>query len=562
MPLDADNRGFGMDKLDGWNADNSGSMTPLASHSQTLSLDLQWELPTPLAPVPAEPSQREGEASGEELAILLDKAQDAILVRDLDHRITYWNDSAEGLFGWTAEEVIGRTAREFLYPNEIEFDQAMVKLLEQGDWVGELSQVDKSGRELIVETRWTLVRDEVGLPKSVFCIEADVTERKRQHRQFLRAQRMESIGTLAGGIAHDLNNVLSPILMCIDLLRTNEADAERLAILSAIESSAQRGADMVKQLLSFVHGVEGRRLEVQISQLLCDIEKIANETFLKNIQLRTFLTADPWIVVGDSTQLHQVILNLCVNARDAMPEGGILTLSAKNVLLDERDLAIDPQAKAGCYALIQVEDTGTGMPQEIIDRIFEPFFTTKELGKGTGLGLPTSMAIVRSHGGFIRVHSEPSKGSIFSVYLPAEVRTSHPVETAAPTHPPRGKGERILIVDDEASVRQITAKTLENAGYKTMVAADGAEAVALYSKHMSEIDLVLTDVMMPLMDGAATIRALHRMNPDVRIVVASGLPPSARLNQMANSGVKHFLPKPYSAQTILTILRNVLTAPQ
>jgi PAS domain S-box-containing protein len=538
-------------------------MTPLAPNADLLPATLPWEVSS-LHPTPrqGENPLLQGESSVEELAILLDKAQDAILVRDLDHRITYWNDSAERLFGWTAEEVIGRKAREFLYPNEIEFDQAMVKLLQQGDWVGELSEIDKSGRELIVETRWTLVRDEEGNPKSVFCIETDITERKRQHRQFLRAQRMESIGTLAGGIAHDLNNVLSPILMCIDLLRTNEADAERLAILSAIESSAQRGADMVKQLLSFVHGVEGRRLEVQISQLLCDIEKIANETFLKNIQVRTIIAADPWIVVGDSTQLHQVLLNLCVNARDAMPDGGTLTLSAKNVRLNERDLAIDPHAKPGCYVLIQVEDTGIGMRQEVIDRIFEPFFTTKELGKGTGLGLPTSMAIVRSHGGFIRVASEPSKGSIFSVFLPAEVRTSHPIETTTPSQPPRGRGETILIVDDEASVRQITAKTLENAGYHTLLAADGAEAIAIYSQHMARIDLVLTDVMMPLMDGTATIRALHRMNPDVRIVVASGLPPSARLNQAAHSVVKHFLPKPYTAQTILTVLRNVLTAPQ
>ena len=236
------------------------------------------------------------EASVEQLALLLDKAQDAILVRDLEHRITYWNHSAEKLFGWTAEEAIGRCARDFLYPNEIEFDQAMVKLLEQGDWVGELNEIDKSGQELIVETRWTLVRDEEGQPKSIFCIETDITERKRSHRQFLRAQRMESIGTLAGGIAHDLNNVLSPILMCIDLLRAKERDGEHLAILSAIESSAQRGADMVKQLLSFVHGVEGRRLEVPISKLLCDIGKIANDTFLKNIQVRTVISADPWTV--------------------------------------------------------------------------------------------------------------------------------------------------------------------------------------------------------------------------------------------------------------------------
>jgi PAS domain S-box-containing protein len=533
-------------------------MTQLLLEPRPDRSEAQWPLPWP-TDLAADP--REDRASMEERALLLDKAQDAILVRDLDHRITYWNNSAVRLFGWTAEEVDGRKAREFLYPNELEFDQAMQKLIEQGDWVGELSAVSKDGRELVVETRWTLVRDEKGVPKSVFCIETDVTERKQMHRQFLRAQRMESIGTLAGGIAHDLNNVLSPILMCIDLLRTNETNSDRLAILSAIESSAQRGADMVKQVLSFVHGVEGKRLDVHISQLLCDIGKIANETFLKNIQVSTVIAADPWSVVGDSTQLHQVLLNLCVNARDAMPEGGTLTLSARNVRLQDRDLGTDTEAKPGPYVLIQVEDTGTGMPQEIIDRVFEPFFTTKELGKGTGLGLPTSMAIVKSHGGFIRVSSEPGKGSTFSVYLPAQERTSTAQSIAGPNEPHRGKGECILIVDDEPAVRQITARTLEAAGYRAMVAGDGAEAVALYSKHMSEIALVLTDMMMPLMDGTATIRALHRMNPDVRIVIASGLPPTTKLNQVANFGVKHFLPKPYSADTLLTVLHNVLSTP-
>jgi PAS domain S-box-containing protein len=392
------------------------------------------------------------------------------------------------------------------------------------------------------------------------CFILDLTERKKLEQQFLRAQRMESIGTLAGGIAHDLNNVLAPIIMAIDLLKMKFTDESSQELLATLSSSAQRGAEMVGQVLSFARGVEGRRMEVQVKHLLKDIEKIANDTFPKNIQVRSFIPNDLWTILGDPTQLHQVLLNLCVNARDAMPTGGVLHITAENVHLDEHYAGLNPDAHAGAYTILQVTDSGTGMPPGIIEKIFDPFFTTKEIGKGTGLGLSTSLAIVKSHGGFIRVYSEPGKGTTFKVYFPAQTEVSAETQAEIAAELPRGNGELILVVDDEANVRQITRQTLEAFGYRVAVAADGAEAVAQVARPDSEIAVVLTDMMMPVMDGPATIQVMLRLNPKLPIIAASGLSAEGRVTQAANLGVRHFLSKPYSADALLQVLRQILSA--
>ena len=392
------------------------------------------------------------------------------------------------------------------------------------------------------------------------CFVLDLTERKKLEQQFLRAQRMESIGTLAGGIAHDLNNVLAPITMAIDLLKMKFTDKSSQDLLATLGSSAQRGAEMVGQVLSFARGVEGRRMDVQVKHLLKDIEKLANDTFPKIIQVRSFIPNELWTIVGDPTQLHQVLLNLCVNARDAMPNGGTLTISAENAHLDEHYAGLNPDAHPGAYTVLQITDTGTGMPPGIIEKIFDPFFTTKEIGKGTGLGLSTSLAIVKSHGGFIRVYSEPGKGTTFKAYFPGQTELSAEAEAEVAAELPRGNGELILIVDDEANVRQITRQTLEAFGYRVVVASDGAEAVAIVARQDSEIAVVLTDMMMPVMDGPATIQVLRRLNPHLPIIAASGLSADGRVTQAAGLGVKHFLSKPYSADALLQVLRQILSA--
>jgi len=490
--------------------------------------------------------RKKSEMKLREQAALLDCSRDAILVRDLEHHILYWNRGAEMLYGWRAAEVLGRSIEELLYRDPTAFREATAMVKSQGEWMGEIEQHRQDGRAITIEGRWTLVRDESGRPQSIFAINTDVTERKTLEQQFLRAQRMESIGTLAGGIAHDLNNVLSPILMSIELLRMQEKDPRRQNILSTIESSTKRGAEMVRQV------------EVQPRHLLREIEKIVNETFLKTIRVSCDVPADLWTVTGDPTQLHQVLLNLCVNARDAMPEGGLLSLSAENMMVDESFAAMHSGSQAGLYVLFRVSDTGCGMSPEVVERIFEPFFTTKEVGKGTGLGLSTSMAIIKSHGGFVRVESEPGKGTVFRVYVPAGVPGTHEQMHQADAAVEQGNGELVLVVDDEAAVRQITRQTLEAFGYHVLLAADGAEASALFATRKDEIDVVITDMMMPVMDGPATIQVLKRMRPDIKIIGASGLNVAALTSKAAEAGAHCFISKPFTAENLLSMLRRTL----
>ena len=494
-----------------------------------------------------------------EQASLLDKARDAIMVRDLQHGITYWNKSAEVLYGWTAEEVRGRQAADFLYRDLAAHKLAVAAVLSHGEWNGEIQQITKSGVSILIEARWTLVRDEAGRPHSVLAINSDITEKKKMEQQFLRAQRMESIGTLAGGIAHDLNNVLAPILMSIDLLRMTSSDERAKSVLSTIETSARRGADMVKQILSFARGVEGERMVINVRHIIQDMQHLVQDTFPKEIVFRAELDGELPLFSGDHTQVHQVLLNLCVNARDAMPKGGTLIVHATSMQVDDNYAGMTPGSMPGRYLLIKVTDTGAGIPPEVVDKIFDPFFTTKELGKGTGLGLSTVLSIVKSHGGFLNVYSEPGNGTTFSIFFPAmDAPEGEIAKVQEDTHP-RGNGELILIVDDEAAVRTITQQTLESYGYRVSVASDGTEAVALYSMQRTQIAAVVTDMMMPVMGGPATIQVLQRLNPDVKIIAASGLANDGGAARAAAMGVKHFLPKPFTAQTILTALRQILS---
>ena len=388
----------------------------------------------------------------------------------------------------------------------------------------------------------------------------DLTERKKLEQQFLRTQRLESIGTLAAGIAHDLNNVLGPIMMSLELLRMRFSDPDSRDLIGAIEASARHGADLVRQVLSFGRGVEGVRQEVRIRFLISEIERIVNETFLKHVEVETFVPKDLWLVMGDPTRLHQVLLNLCVNARDAMPERGRLTISARNECIEEAGPNPDPEARPGAYVVLCVEDNGRGIPQDIVENIFDPFFTTKEVGKGTGLGLSTAIGIVKSHGGFIRVDSKLGRGTRFDVYLPAQVKAPSIELAKEETDLPPGCGECILIVDDEASVRQITQHTLEGFGYRVFVAENGADGLALYERHGREIHVVVTDMMMPVMDGPAMIAAICKSNPEARIIATSGLWADGEAEGTSRLGVTHFLFKPYTTSTLLQALRKVIAA--
>ena len=495
-----------------------------------------------------------------EQAALLDKAQDAIIVRTLDHHIAYWNKSAERLYGWTAHEAVGSSIASLLYKEPDAFLHATDQVITKGEWVGELHQIDKQGRTLIVECRWNLVRDDDGTPRSILAINTDISEKKNLEHQFLRAQRMESIGTLAGGIAHDLNNVLAPVIMAVDLLKLTETAPHKLNLLNNISTSARRGADMVGQVLSFARGMDGRRVDIQLRHLIDDIEKIIQDTFPKNIRVTTRSCADLWVLAGDPTQLHQVMLNLCVNARDALPDGGHLTLTADNHHFDKTSSALPLDARPGPYIVLQVEDTGRGIPAAIIDKIFDPFFTTKEIGKGTGLGLSTTLAIVKGHGGHIQVSSEPDSGTRFRVFLPAQSASFAPANLRPGTRSPlpRGGGELVLVIDDEIAICQVTRQMLEAFGYRVLIASDGAVGAELYAAHRADIAVVLMDMMMPVMDGPATIQALLKIDSSVRIIAASGITANATLARSAGPCVRDFLAKPYSAETLLKSLRHVL----
>jgi PAS domain S-box-containing protein len=494
-----------------------------------------------------------------EQATLLNKAHDAILVRDMENNILFWNEGAERLYGWKAAEVTGKKTSELLFKESErqQIDEPMRILKLKGDWNGELRHRTKDGRDIIVQSRWTLVRDDKGEPRSILTINTDVTEKKQLELNFLRAQRIESIGTLAGGVAHDLNNVLTPIMLAVETLLSKQVDDKTRNLLTMIESNAKRGADMANQVLTFARGAEGGRTTLDPRRLIKEVEKIARGTFPPSIQLQTRISRGLWQVIGNATQLHQVLLNLCVNARDAMPNGGILSMSTENTTLDENYTRMRPDVKAGRYIAIIVSDTGSGIPPEVIERVFEPFFTTKEIGKGTGLGLATVTGIVKGHGGLVEVSSEIGKGATFRVYLPAaEAQEDRHEEEKRIL--PKGNGELVLIVDDEASIREITKTTLENHGYRAIVANDGTEALSLYAKHGEDIRVVLTDMMMPYMDGSATIRALEKMNPKVNIIASSGMAGSHDVAKEISNRVKGYISKPYTAEKLLTTLHDIL----
>jgi PAS domain S-box-containing protein len=502
--------------------------------------------------------RKKAELKMREHAALLDKARDAIMVRDLANRITFWNKSAERLYGWSAQEALGQPAESLLYLDKPNFDRSNQEVLENGEWVGELAKRSRDGRHIMVESRWTLVRDKAGQPQAVLVIDTDITERKRIEAQFLRSQRVESIGNLAGGIAHDLNNVLAPIIMGVGLLKADARDGRDTKILNSIEISAQRGADMVRQVLAFARGVEGDHLPINPRQLITEIASVMGETFPKSIELRVEAPGDLWTIVGDPTQLHQVLINLCVNARDAMPDGGTLTVSARNMMVDEAFVKANGEGRPGQYVLLMVADTGTGIPPEIRGKIFDPFFTTKGVGKGTGLGLATVATIVKSHNGFIRLDTEAGRGTTFMLHFPAA--ESEKASSSSPFAPetPRGRGEWVLVVDDEASVRLISQHTLEMYGYRVLTASNGVEGVEVYRERRGDIALVITDMMMPVMGGAAMIKALMDINRDVRIIATSGLGASGNIAGSAVPGVLHFLPKPYSAHTMLHTVHRAL----
>ncbi|MEH2382778.1 MAG: ATP-binding protein [Nostoc sp.] len=502
-----------------------------------------------------------------EQAALLDIVSDAIVVQDLSNKILLWNKNAEKVYGWKSEEAIGKQSDELFSTQPLSQNLEIYQtVLKDGSWQGELQKTSKSGKKLIVESRWTLINNQHSQAKSILIVDTDLTQKKQIEKKILRAQRLESIGTLASGIAHDLNNVLSPILMSVHLIKAKTYDQQINQILSIIESNAKRGADLVKQVLLFARGIEGdvqgqvatrQHTVLQVKHLILEMQQIISQTFPKSIALYTEIQEELLPICADSTQLHQVLINLSLNARDAMPTGGTLTISAENIWIDETYASMHLEATVGAYIVLTVADTGLGINSEILDRIFEPFFTTKELGKGTGLGLSTVMGIIKEHGGFIIVSSCVGKGTKFKVYLPAVNQV--PIPLLEDIEIPTGSGECILVVDDEAAIQEITKTSLENYNYTAITASDGMEALAIYAQHKDKISAAIIDMIMSNMDGATTIRTLQNLNPLLPIVVVSGLATTEQIPIEQTDEHTAFLPKPYTTQELLKTLHAVIS---
>lgn len=503
-------------------------------------------------------AKKKAERKIHQQAALLDKAQDAIFVQTPAGVILYWNKSAERLYGWIAREMEEtEVSRTFFAGDPAKIAAAREATLTRGEWVGELHQRNKAGVEIITDSRWTLIDAESGEGRSILCINTDITDRKRIEIQLLRTQRMESIGTLAGGIAHDLNNVLAPILMGAEMIRQSPLDPMSAKLMETIETSARRGRDMVKQILSFARGHSGDQSVLQLAHLIKEMDKIMRETFPKTIRPRAEIAPNLWPILGDATQLHQVLLNLCVNARDAMPDGGEIIVVARNVTLDETTAQKFVGAKPGPHLLLSVTDTGTGMTPEIMQKIFEPFFTTKEIGKGTGLGLSTTITIVKNHRGVLDLVSEVGKGTTFSIYFPADPAASSTGPAKPEPDKLKGRNELVLVVDDEPAVREMAKASLTQNGYRVICAANGREALSVCAETKEKISLVLIDMMMPVMGGSLGLRMLHRQYPAIKTVAMSGQPQPDKFKD--NFSSTPFLSKPFNTDQLLATLQHRLT---
>ena len=499
--------------------------------------------------------QQAGERIREQ-AELIDLAPDAIFVCDLGERITHWNPAAARLYGWSAAEALGQRADVLLARGETS-DMPEVQPMAADEWRGETAQVTRDEKEIVVESRRKLLRDAAGQPKAILTINTDVTEKKQLEAQFLRAQRLETIGTLASGIAHDLNNALAPSLMSIDLLRDRLKDQRDIALIDMLEESTQRGARLVRQILGFARGGSGEKAEVQVQHLVAEAQRMLSQTFPRSIEIKIERPHDLWPVPGNATQLDQVLMNLCVNARDAMPDGGQLVITLENRCLTALECAALPPLRPGPAVLLTVADTGTGMPPEVREKIFDPFFTTKELRQGTGLGLFTVGGVVKAHGGCVTVESEVGHGTRFKVYLPATGAPTGARSPAAGPAPelPRGHGERVLVVDDEPAMLSATGAILEHLGYEPLFAGDGVGALKLFTKHQDSIRLIITDSMMPHLNGTILARAIRRLSPELPILMMTG---SLDHGEPADDAISERLLKPVRAEDLLRAIHRAL----
>ncbi len=497
-----------------------------------------------------------------EQAALLDKTQDAIIQEDLEERIIFWNRGAERLYGWTSQEAVGVRFEQLSTRDRSPVLRiARQSAMENGHWSGELAQRGKDEKTLIVHSRLTLIRDDEGALTSLLFVNTDVSDKKRIEEKLQKIDRMKTLGSLAGGIAHDLNNALAPILMATERLKERLSTSEDRNYLQIIGNNLDRAINVTNQFLTFSRDRKGKKMTLNPKHLISDLLKVIQESFSKSIIVKSHIVKDFRYLNGDDAQIHQVLLNCCLNAQEAMPGGGGLLLSIENIMVDENFEFSSPEAIPGPYLVIEIRDEGCGIPSEHLEEIFDPFFTTKENENGIGLGLSSSLGIIRNHGGFLNVQSEVNKGTSIRIYLPAlknRVIPTLPEEGKMP----HGEGELVLVVEDEDDIREMLGEILISSGYKVLLAVDGTEAVKLYAENPAEIKLVITDIMMPQMDGMILTRTLKKLNPDLDMIISTafegGKLSEKKFDELDRMDVKTILKKPYHNSELLIAVDRLL----
>lgn len=492
---------------------------------------------------------------------LVDSASDAVVVHDLEDRLLYWNQAAQVLYGWSFEEVHARPASHIFYLDKADREEAVETLSAQGHWAGELRQLNRGGDAFFVHSRQQLVRDASGEPVAIVCFNTDVTAQKQQRDAEERAHHVRSSSLLAGGVAHELNNALAPIMLSAAMLQRSLDDEKSLNMVAMIEKCANKGAALVAELLSFERGKRGGNHAICQAQVERTLQRVAGRVVPSSVRFEVDVAEDLWECRGELSDIAELFEHVMRNACEAMPEGGTLKVSVRNRLVDAQFEVLAPETKAGAYVAFIVKDQGQGIDQGLLARVAEPFFTTKTPKQGHGFGLSSAQAIIKGHQGVMVIESERGQGTTVSCLLPAK----HSAQELSGAVPPfvvsqEGIGKRVLVADDEFFIRETIKKTLEARGYEVVVAADGTEALALYVSRINEIDLVVTNVEMPFMDGPALCRALLKLNPDAKILLSSGHQQKEKIRAIKACGVEHFLPKPYTADQLAACVRAILTA--
>ena len=491
-------------------------------------------------------------------AALIDLATDAIVVLEPTGVVLSWNPGAEKVFGVATADACGRPLAGLISKGDSALlDRALSETRQTGEWRGDLLAIRPNGDNVVAHSHWTLLCKPDGTTRGILTVSTDQTEFKQMQAQLYRAQRMDSLGALAGGIAHDLNNVLAPVLMAAELLKASPTLAVQQELANVIQSSAQRGTGLVRQILAFARGSDGQeRIDLQPEHLIKDAVSLAMGTFPRTMEFHTELAPDLSIIRADPTQVHQVLLNLMVNARDAMGGTGSLTIAAGNQMLDASFVKQKPGAKPGPHVVLRVTDTGCGMSPEVLAKIWDPFFTTKPPGQGTGIGLSTVAKIVHEHGGLVDVTSTPGQGTTFAIYLPASLEPAVSVQAPAAVPLPLGRGERVLIVDDEAAFAQLMHTLLAEHNYTPVVADGPGEALSTVMRG-GEFDLALVDLNMPMMDGARLAKVMHNIRPQLKVILVTGSQ-QIQAEQTKTGLFAAVVTKPFTAEALLVAMDSVL----